>query len=403
MKGSALPILEKIYASNGAGLLQDPRRIRSLLLDLAAEHKREINLLVIAAQDGIPGQLLNAGGAPVTMLIPRLAGELSEHWGLSPQAALWAVSGWAQVIGLLQNHYSLPPTRLNPNGNTTVQPASPPRNKDIWPLMIGGSALELVKIPKGIFKMGAPKQDELAWPDEQPIHLVHMAECWIGRTPVTVAQFSAFVDDTGFRTTAEKQGAGRVWNGSGWEQVTGATWWQPTGPGSQVAHKFDHPVTMVAWPDARAYCEWAAELSAQPLRLPSEAEWEKAAKGPKANPDLRWPWGTGFPDPTHCNFNGDVGDTTPVGKYPEGNSALGCADVAGNVWEWTESLFRPYPYRSGDGRESASETGPRVLRGGSYGDSYRDVRCTVRLAGDPKAPSARAGFRVCVRPMAGPG
>ncbi len=117
-----------------------------------------------------------------------------------------------------------------------------------------------------------------------------------------------------------------------------------------------------------AFCKWAA------VRLPTEAEWEKAARW--ARDGRIWPWGNREPNSGLCNFNMTVGDTTPVGSYPDGKSPYGLLDVAGNVWEWTSSLWgkdasKPefgYPYDAKDGREnlSAPDTVPRVLRGGSF-------------------------------------
>ena len=380
-------------------LAKDPRRIRSFLLDLAGSERREINLLVIAAQEGIPSQIKAASSAPITMIIPRLANSLRVHWGLSPQAAHWAVASWAQALGVLDGEFSLPPSGLHTAPRPAAKRAIAPPNKANWRLETGPIQLDLVHIPGGVFQMGAGKEDQLAWPDEQPQHPIHLAGYWIGRHVVTVSQYAQFVESTGFRTQAETQGFGSVWNGSGWESLAGATWWHPHGPGSSVSAKSDHPATMLAWTDALAFGDWLTELSGHQARLPSEAEWEKTAKGRNtARSSPSWPWGNEAPDAKRCNFQSDVGDTTAVGKYRAGQSGYGCSDMAGNVWEWTQSLFADYPYRPGDGRENRAASGPRVLRGGSYGDSYRDVRATVRLAGDPLAPNERAGFRICLTP-----
>ena len=143
-----------------------------------------------------------------------------------------------------------------------------------------------------------------------------------------------------------------------------------------------------------AFCRWAG------VRLPSEAEWEKAARGTDGR---LWPWGDREQDERLCNFNMNVGDTTPVGRYPDGASLYGMLDMAGNVWEWTRSLWgkdvqKPdyrYPYDPNDGREdpNAPDTVLRVLRGGSFWTGARYVRCAVRgrLSPDNRGDF---GFRV---------
>ena len=174
------------------------------------------------------------------------------------------------------------------------------------------------------------KKDKLAYDNETPQHTLYLPEYRIARVPVTVAQFAAFVGATGHKTTAEVQGSAWNWTGSEWKEIKGADWAHPRGPQSDVRAKQDHPVTCVSWHDAVAFCKWAG------VRLPTEAEWEKAARGTDGR---IWPWGNREPNSGVCNFNMTVGDTTPVGRYPDGKSPYGLLDVAGNVWEWTSSLW----------------------------------------------------------------
>ena len=140
------------------------------------------------------------------------------------------------------------------------------------------------------------------------------------------------------------QGSAWSYTGSEWEEINGADWAHPRGPESDVRAKQDHPVTCVSWNDAVAFCKWAV------VRLPTEAEWEKAARGTDGR---IWPWGDREPNSGVCNFNMTVGDTTPVGRYPDGKSPYGLLDVAGNVWEWTSSLWASRTsIDANDGREN---------------------------------------------------
>ena len=242
----------------------------------------------------------------------------------------------------------------------------------------GPIAFDWVTIPAGEFLMGSDKtKDKLAYDDEMPQHRLYLPEYRIARMPVTVAQFAAFVAaNPGYRTTAEEQGSTWSYTGSEWKDVKGADWAHPHGPQSDVKVKQDHPVTCVSWHDALAFCTWAG------VRLPTEAEWEKAARGPNGR---IWPWGDREPNSGVCNFNMTVKDTTPVGRYPDGKSPYGLLDVAGNVWEWTGSLWGTdvsnpefgYPYDPKDGRENpnAPDTVRRVLRGGSFRSDAQLVRC----------------------------
>ena len=166
-----------------------------------------------------------------------------------------------------------------------------------------------------------------------------LPEFYIGKYPVTNAQYAAFVKATGGRGL------------SGWLSE------------STLRGKEAHPAVNVSWRDAAAFCRWLGQGTGLAFRLPTEAEWEKAARGADGR---IYPWGDAPPDETLCNIDGTVGDTTPVGTYPKGASPCGALDMAGNVWEWTGSLYKEYPYDAADGREDPSGGGLRVVRGGSW-------------------------------------
>lgn len=254
------------------------------------------------------------------------------------------------------------PRKAPPKPVTPVVQVAPPTS----PI-----AFDWVKIPAGEFIMGSDKSiDKDAFDDELPQNRMHLPDYWIAKTPVTVAQFAQFVKATNYKTTAEVEGKAYVYNGSKGDWVEGADWAHPRGPQSDVKQKANHPVTCVSWADAVAFCRWAN------VRLPTEAEWEKAARGDDGR---IYPWGNEAPDKSRCNFNMIEKDTTPVGNYPKGASPYGCLDMAGNVWEWTStkwlSNYEDYVNQVNNSLEGDEL---RVVRGGSFGSHRRGVRCAAR-------------------------
>jgi formylglycine-generating enzyme required for sulfatase activity len=225
---------------------------------------------------------------------------------------------------------------------------------------------ELVLIPAGEFLMGSdPEKDEDARNDEQPQHRVFLPDYYIARTPVTNAQYTAFVEIT------------RYIEPQHWRR------------GEPPSGKEDHPVVSVSWRDAVAYCRWLSEVAGKAYRLPSEAEWEKAARGTDGR---IYPWGNEPPDESRFDFSDGLAHTTPVGSYPQGASPYGLLDMGGNVAEWTRSYWRDYPYNLADGREEDMKAGDevrQVVRGG-----VRDPRCACRLGYYPLDEWNYVGFRL---------
>jgi formylglycine-generating enzyme required for sulfatase activity len=220
--------------------------------------------------------------------------------------------------------------------------------------------LSVVWVPAGPFLMGSDKDDDpRARDDELPQHEVTLPGYWIGRYPVTVAQYRDFVEKGG-RDVDERS----------------------------LKDPDDHPVRYVTWHDMLAYCRWLSERTGLPVMLPSEAEWEKAARSTDGRV---YPWGDSSPSADLCNFGNKVGRTTPVGEYsPEGDSPYGCADMAGNVWEWASRLYEDYPYHPEDNPENVEA---QVLRGGAFVSLYA-VRCAVRSGRYPGYCGEDYGFRV---------
>jgi formylglycine-generating enzyme required for sulfatase activity len=260
---------------------------------------------------------------------------------------------------------------------------------------------------------------DVAYPadGEGPIHVVELSPYRIGATCVTNDDFAAFVEDTGHVTEAERYGWSFVFGGllpddfeptraaaatPWWRQVYGADWRHPEGPHSVVGERGRHPVIHVSWDDAQAYCGWSG------TRLPTEAEWERAARGGVEG--AAFPWGHELtPDGQHKMnvFQGafpahDTGDdgwigTAPVDAYePNG---YGAYNMTGNVWEWCADWHSPGYYRHSARRDPRGpETGTgRVMRGGSYlcHASYcRRYRVSARSANSPDSSSGNVGFRV---------
>lgn len=171
------------------------------------------------------------------------------------------------------------------------------------------------------------------------------------------------------------------------------------GRGQPQRRRLDHPAMSLSWHDAIAYAFWLAEQTEQPWRLPSEAEWEKAARwDPRTGVVRTYPWGDAF-DKDRCNTSVDgFGRVRSVGHYPNDTSPYGAHDMAGNVWEWTSSLFKPYPYRHDDGRETLYSTEERVLRGGSWYLDARFARSAHRLYARPDDVNGYLGFRLALTP-----
>jgi formylglycine-generating enzyme required for sulfatase activity len=223
---------------------------------------------------------------------------------------------------------------------------------------------DYVYVASGPYTMGSSATDGLADDDERPATTVRLDGFWITRGEVTNEQYRRCVDDNGACDAAGIDGLD--------DPLYAA-----------------HPVTNVSWPQARAYAAWAGG------RLPTEAEWEKACRG---KDQRTYPWGNSAPTSDIANHGGNVNDTTPVGYYsPRGDIPYGLVDMAGNVWEWTSSQFRPYPYDAADGRENPQARFLRTLRGGSLDSDPNTLRCTYRINGGYGGEERRfynVGFRV---------
>jgi formylglycine-generating enzyme required for sulfatase activity len=246
------------------------------------------------------------------------------------------------------------PQSINPHLEPTPQVKSDQDN-----FIHEKTGLEFVRIPAGEFLYG---------PDTQPIHL---PEYWISKNPVTFAAYQRFMGaNSNHPVPYIKEGWAEPYN---WDAH------HRTCP----AHKKDHPVVLVSWYDATAFCKWAD------LQLPTEEQWEKAARGTNG---LIYPWGNMWQE-NHCN-SGEVGigGTTPVGQFsPHGDSPYGCVDMSGNVLEWCLNK-----YQTDEDINIDQSNDRRVLRGGSFNFSQNFGRATLRDNSDPGSHADYIGFRVVV-------
>ncbi len=240
-----------------------------------------------------------------------------------------------------------------------------------------GEISGMVYIEGGRFAMGTNE----GFPFESPAHEVTLEGFYLDRTEVTNKEFRAFVEATGYRTESEKQGSSGVFDPAArdWKLVDGADWRHPTGPGpgsgsgpgSGIEDKLDHPVIHVSWDDAAAYAKWAGK------RLPTEAEWEFAARGGLQEATYAWgeeltPQGSHLtniwqgPFPVRDNEHDGFGGVAPVKKFPP--NGYGLYDIAGNVWEWVADWYAPDYYRRSpeDNPRGPASGREKVQRGGSW-------------------------------------
>lgn len=262
-----------------------------------------------------------------------------------------------------------------------------------------------VEVPGGAWRLGATKAAGFIFDNEKWAHPVSLEPFRIARAPVSNREFAAFVDAGGYRVR-------EFWSDRGWDwrRRTGAerpVYWQPQADGRWTWRRYDRveelapdaPVVFVSWHEADAWCRWAGR------RLPSEAEWEAAAVGqPTADgkrlaDDRRdWPWGEHPPTRAEANLGFAVDGPLDVADCPRGDSAFGCRQMIGNVWEWTASDFAPFPGFAVDPYEDYSRPwfGTRkVLRGGCWATSERIARPAYRNFFTADRNDVFAGFRTC--------
>lgn len=276
--------------------------------------------------------------------------------------ALFLVAGWVgRLLYIVSDEVRV---KVDPSGKPTPMRAMMrlpvPRGSPLPPTLAGPDGTVMLRVPEGEFPLGVPDPDQLDGP--QVTNTVD--GFYIDRTEVTAGQFARFVKASGY--------------------VARGPWRRYLNP-----DKLDCPVTGVTAEDAQEYAKWAGK------RLPTEVEWEKAARGPEGR---TWPWGDALPDRKAAALYAVCADTVaapqPVASCPQGASPYGVLDMAGNVWEWTVSEWRPY---SGSRAHSQLfDTGMRVIRGGSWNFPMSAATTTARMPMAPRLWSPDVGFRCVV-------
>lgn len=279
----------------------------------------------------------------------------------------------------------------------------------------------MIKLSGGTFLMGTDTDEGFPEDGEGPVREVQVDSFWIDKTTVTNAEFAKFIRATGYKTDAEQYGWSFVFqkflpkklkkkdlpspdDTPWWKGIEGTYWKQPEGPKSSISNRMDHPVVHVSWNDAKAFCKWVGK------RLPTEAEWEYAARG--GLEQKKFPWGNeltpegeyrcniwqgSFPD--HNTKDDGYAGTAPVDSFKPNN--YGLYNISGNVWEWTQDWFSAsYPLlRISDNPQGPSTGEAKVIRGGSYlcHKSYCNrYRVAARSGNTPDSSTGNMGFR-CVR------
>ena len=230
-------------------------------------------------------------------------------------------------------------------------------------------------IPEGSFTMGSNTGPD----DEKPEHTIFVKAFFLDILPVSNADFAHFLNHQGLQNQLgetfydDDDSDARIHRRN--------SIWQ-----ADIAYA-SHPVNEVSWVGARDYCAWLNK------RLPTEAEWEKAARGIDGR---KYPWGNAVPNPKLALFGAPYNSSAPVNAFPDGASPYGILDMAGNQWEWVSSAYHPYPYKSDDGRENQSAGSIRSTRGGGHDSNAQEISTTQRgkyLSRNPKAGHHNIGFR----------
>ncbi len=322
------------------------------------------------------------------------------YWLYLP-ASLKRLTILHERLGVISNYAF--PTAIQPGGVyemvlstekiTTYPPIPKPQ---IYKVNANNVSFEMVAIKSGVFKMGSDEGIS----DESPVHTVLLSDYSIGRTEVTVAQFKAFVDATGYKTEAEENNGSYIWpwpDGNQWVLTPGVNWRYNAVGKPRPASESNHPVVHISWNDAKAYCKWLSSVTGKSYRLPTEAEWEYAARSgtftgnkfsgtDKDNELSKYCWYRSNSEGPNNNNTKAVGAKTP--------NAFGLYDMTGNVWEWCADYYGRYletVQKNPTGPDSGTR---RVRRGGCWNNDASNLRTANRDFEEPDHRYSILGFRV---------
>ena len=398
MNNAVIPILTKLLQQYGNGLCTDTRRLKAFLSDLASGCKRESNALIQAADCRISQELAQQASSKLDVFaynnfVQRLMNETS----ITHDAAEWAVRAWATALNK-QLPPNVPPG-LPPQKVAAVAPNSlriTSEQNRLLDIMLDPQYpfQERATAGREINKVGDPRPGvglrpdglpDIVWcdvPDEgefiyQKDERVTLLAFHIAKYLVTYKQFQAFIDaPDGFSNA-------KWWDGlhkDGLKQQRG-------GPGEQRFKFWNHPRERVSWYDALAFCRWLTAKLAYEITLPTEEQWEKAARGTDGR---AYPYAVAF-DPTKGNTDeSGIGQTSAVGVFPDGTSPYGVMDMSGNVWEWTLTEYKT------QNSSIINSNNSRALRGGSWSYLQLLARSASRFSSDPAVRYLLNGFRVAL-------
>jgi formylglycine-generating enzyme required for sulfatase activity len=345
----------EIIAEYGKELCADPRRCEALLRDLCPEHKGKISVLISALKERIVADIQSQHKTiPWEVLRARLTSRLQENLGMKEDFARWAVESLALGLGVISAEQCVNLTAEQAVGNVALAEKAPSLGQ-----LCEWDQLKIVLIPCGECLLGSRRKE-----DRNRLRTEYVDSFYIGLTPVTRKQFEAFVKASGYDYPLGKRGMERF------------------SPRAGCA------ASMISWYDAHTFCAWLSTETHQGYRLPTEVEWEKAARGTDGR---TYPWGEAKPSSRYANFRKEVDRCTEVGKYPAGRSPYGCLDMAGNVLEWCDDIFT-------EEEDDFDYGDSRAMRGGGFMGRDKHLRCAFRLAGNTDMRFPEYGFRVARTP-----